>query len=78
MTNRMVASLSRRGSRYPIHEPGFEPRLAIVVRNSAEDALLGRAERLRKADVTLTEESALARVYGNPANRRLVLAAVYG
>jgi hypothetical protein len=78
MTSRQMASLSRHGSRCSTYEPTSKPQLVVVARNSAGDALLGRADRLRRCNPRMTEEGALARVYSNPANRPLVLQAMYG
>jgi hypothetical protein len=78
MSARYQAELSRQVSRYYRLENTANHRLTLVASNSAEDALNGRAERLRMANRKLTEEGALAMVYGNPANRPLVLAALYG
>jgi hypothetical protein len=78
MSNRLMASLSRRGSRCSVFEPSSKPQLVVVASNSATDALRGRVDRLREANRSMSEAGALARVYGNPANRRLVLEAIYG
>lgn len=78
MNHRLMASLSRGGSRCAIPEPASKPKLTIMACNSAADALLGRADTLRRANPSLSEEGALARVYGNPVNRHLVLEAMYG
>ena len=78
MNNRLMASLSRRGSRCLIAEHPSRPQLIVVASNSAKDVLRGRADSLRRANPSMTEEGALARVYGNSANRPLVLEAMYG
>jgi hypothetical protein len=78
MNHRLMASLSRGGSRCAISEPASKPKLAITACNSAADALLARSDRLRRANPSMSEEGALARVYGDPVNRHLVLEAMYG
>jgi hypothetical protein len=72
MNNKYLLALERHGSRRPLHLSGA-PKLMVVVRNSASDALLGRADRLRRDNPRLSEEQAMNMTYGSPANRRLVL-----
>ena len=76
MVNPMMASLSRQGARRSNLAPASEHQLIIVARNSAEDALVGRARRLRRANPSLSEHSAISSVYADPCNRHLVLEAV--
>jgi len=72
MNNKYLLALEQHGSRRPIHLSDAH-RLKILVRNSASDALIGRANRLRRDNHRLSEEQAMNMTYGNPANRRLVL-----
>ena len=72
MNNKYLLALEQHSSRRPIHLVSA-PELMVVVRNSASDALLGRANRMRRDNPRLSEEQAMSMTYGNPANRRLVL-----
>ena len=72
MNNKYLLALEQHGSRRPIYLSDA-PKLMIIVQNSASDALIGRANRLRRDNPRLSEEQAMSMTYGNPANRRLVL-----
>ena len=72
MNNKYLLALEQHGSRRPIHLSDAT-KLLVIVRNSASDALIGRAKRLRRDNPRLSEEQAMNMTYGNPANRRLVL-----
>jgi hypothetical protein len=72
MNTNYLLALERHGHRRPIHQIGA-PKLMVVAINSASDALLGRADRLRGDNPRLSEYQAMNMTYSNPANRRLVL-----
>jgi hypothetical protein len=74
LSKQLMATLSRQSAHGFSSTP--KPQLVVVASNSAMDALGGRADRLQKAYPTISYEGALRRVYGNPANRHLVLEAM--